>query len=122
MIEDGRIAWAFDLAAPSARRRELRVMAASVVEAAGKANGLLKPTANFSLEEIAGIILPHRRPDVSGTELQRAFGISRQAISTMVRRRALKASARAKAANGHNGGLKFSRDSLLNFLRRSIQV
>ena len=80
----------------------------------------MKPTANHSIEEVAYLILPHHRPELRETELQRCFGISHRALIQMNRRRELKATVRAKATDGPKACPKYSRASVVEFLRRSI--
>jgi hypothetical protein len=116
-VQDGRIAWCFCFSAPNQRSRDLRCLAASVFEAAGKPTGLKKPTREMSFDEVMDLIWPYRR-DLRGVEIQKLFGCPPSTVRQIAGRGGLKISVPAAQLDGPNSSHKFSRASLVEFLRK----
>lgn len=121
-IEDGRLPWAFCISANKSTRRDLRVLAASVVELLGHKTGLPKKTAELTFDEVMELVLPHHRPDLKGTELQRVFGTNPDTIRDIANRKGFVISQCAKERYGPNASNKYSRASVVNFLRKNRVV
>lgn len=117
-IEDGRLAWAWCISSPTVARRELRVLAASVFEVAGLKTGLAKPTGDMTFEEVLELVLPHHRSTLRGVELQQVLSCRSDMIRYITRRRGFKIAVRAKTRFGPYSSHKFSRESVIEFLRK----
>lgn len=118
-IEDGRLPWAFCISANKSARRDLRVLAASVVELLGHKTGLPKKTADFTFGEVIELILPHHRPDIKGTELQKILGTNPDTIRQITRRKGFVISQRAPERYGPSASNKYSRASVVEFFRKT---
>ncbi|HEX5218252.1 MAG TPA: hypothetical protein VFZ59_01690 [Verrucomicrobiae bacterium] len=118
-IEDGRIAWAFCISANKSARRDIRVLTACVIELLGHKTGLPKKTANLTFDEVIELILPHHRPDLKGTELQRLLGVNPDTIRQITKRKGWVMSQRPKERYGPNASPKYSRGSVIEFFRKT---
>ncbi len=117
-IEDGRLAWAFQLNPLDSYCRDLRVLTLSLIELLGLKTGLPKRTADLTFDEVVAIIMPHQRPTLRGTELQRVFSTFPDTIRKIRQRGGFIVTERAKQRYGPNASHKYSRGSVINFLRR----
>jgi len=110
LIEAGRLAWAFDIAAaPGSGRREIRVWRGSVLDyLRGYALG------DADQDQVLDSILPHHRPEIRGPELERTLSCSGVHIACLARSRALHVV--CQAGRGPNGFLRISRASVVDFL------
>ena len=107
-VQDRLIKFAWDIAAPGAGRREIRIYAPSAIAFAYN-----KPMPTISEDEVYRLILPNR--DIRSTELQRILACSQQHVHViksefMVTREPLQ-------ADGPNSFTVFSRESIVRFLR-----
>ena len=75
MVEDGRLAWAFNISAER-RRQELRILAISLIEQQSGPVVGIGATKNLRLPEVLGLILPQVRPTLKGIEVQRLLACS----------------------------------------------
>ena len=118
-VEDGRLFWVFRLSGVHTRRRELRCLAACVMELQGLPTGLPKPTSALSFAEVVELVLPHHRPELRGVELQRVFSCKPDLIRQLGTRRALNIAVRGNGKTGPNASHKFTRASVVRFLETS---
>lgn len=124
MIEDGRLEWAWDIAAgPCKRRREIRIWFESMEWArrnlANPASPTLLPPA-LTESQVIGRIIGHHRPLLRGSEVQALLNCDRNLIFRHLRAGALRATSR-QASNTCRTPL-ILRESLEQFLRdRRIQ-
>ena len=100
-IDDGRIPWVFDIAAPGAARRELRLWARSIIA----------PDARQPLGAVLAAIIGTNRAVLHGGEVERLFLCSAQLIKQLHEAGELRG-----ALVGHTRHLQ--RDSLIAFLTR----
>lgn len=109
MIEDGHLAWAWDIRSPDAERREIRIWRSSLIAQLA----LVKqpdPGESFVLASI----LPHRT-EIRTPELQRIFMASQWLIQNLINLGAIKGL--NSSSLGPNGFVRVSRESVINFLR-----
>ncbi len=111
MIESGDLAFAFDLATKSAKRKEPRIFTLCVAEKTGWKNPTGQ-TKNFQLPDVIGMILPKR--DVRSTELQRILACSHQQIYLPENR--FSVCKQPSTNSGPNSFSVFSRASVERFL------
>ena len=85
LIEEGKIAWCFDLTLDPtrARAKELRVLPAAVADyIRGQACSLKWP-------DVLALVMPHDGPQVSSTQIMRALNISGEHVYNLARRKVL---------------------------------
>lgn len=111
LIEDGHLAWAWDIRSREAERREVRIWRESLISHLA---GHRQP----DLDELTVIdsILPHFGPDIRSPQLQRLFTASQGHIGNLIDQGLIHGL--NEATTGKNGFVRVSRDSIVNFLRR----
>lgn len=118
-IQDGRLPWAFQLNPLQCYCRDLRVLTLCVIELLGINTGLQKRTEDLTFDEVMAIVMPHQRPTLRGTELQKMFSTFPDAIRQISQRGGFIIAERAKQRYGPNASHKYSRASVINFLRKN---
>jgi hypothetical protein len=119
MIEDGRLEWAWDIAAPRACRREIRIWFRSLER--GKI-WLTQATASplkpmpWTCEQVATAIIGHARPVIRGAEAQTILNCDRNLIAKHLAAREL-VMVGLRGVVGNRTPL-ILRQSLVEFLRR----
>jgi len=117
-MQDGRIAWAFDISAGSRRVREIRLLAYSVLECAGSQIESLMPTKNLPFQKVADLILGNQRATVRGIELQRIFLVSPRLIENLRKTNDVPAIGIPSTRYGINASPQFARSAVIEFLKR----
>ena len=115
LIESGALPWAWNLAAGRSRK-EIRVLAHSVVERAIGTAGNIGATRNLKLPEVIGLILPKLRPSLKGTELQRLFHIGPDLVRYLSEAKVLSLIPENRPAKGINSSPRFTRVSVVKLL------
>lgn len=118
-IQDGRIAWAFDLGAPKKRKRmNIRLLGHCAVELAHGVSRMIGPTKDLTLARVIELVLPHHRPELRGTDLQRAFSCGVDLIADLARAREIATATGGRPSSGPNSSPRFTRQSVVGFLER----
>ncbi len=119
MIESGELPWAWDLSSGRSRnRKEVRVLAHSVVERATGPIQAIGATRNLKLPEVVNLILPQTRETLRGAELQRLFHVSSDLIRNLSDAREIKRVNERLPAVGPNASPRFTFASLVELLSR----
>jgi hypothetical protein len=113
-IEDGTLAFAFNVGDPAAARREIRVWRDALLKVLRKQDTTLPGTA----EEVLAQLLPQR--DLRTTEVQRLLSCSSTHIRNLVAARHLKVARAARAQTGPNSAATIARHSLWQFLLNGL--
>jgi len=112
LIEQGSLFWAFDIAAPGATKREIRVWHQSVDDYEEKT------CAMRSLDEVIRDILPkHRKPALRATELMRALNCSQLHIYNLIAAKQFDL-VDPNWRPGPGGSAQLTRTSAASFLKR----
>lgn len=95
LIDDGELAWAWDIASRDAKKREVRVLAQSVVSyQSSVANGALSfdqvVAIVFRRQQLAAINQPPTRPWLWGREIVHAFNCGSEHVFNLLREGSLK--------------------------------
>jgi hypothetical protein len=115
MIQDGSLAYAFDISTKPGTRTEPRIFTLCVAEKTGWRNPSGQ-TKNYQLAEVVGMILPQR--DVRSTELRNLFACSCDHIYQLANN--FKVTRKPAATGGPNSYTVFSRASIETFLTRRV--
>ena len=107
-VENQTLKFAWDIAAPDATQKEIRVWRNAAL--AARQN---QPLPSFTEDEVYKLVLPNR--DLRSTELQRIFSCSHPHITTL--RPLLVVTREPLQADGPNAFTVFSRASVVSFLR-----
>lgn len=108
--EDGTLPFAWDIATPTAERRELRILSESIVAiATGKPQPVYR-----DMEDLVDELVPHR--DMRSSELQRFFSCSSSHLSHLLRAGCLAAASVRRAESGVNAATLITRASVVAFL------
>lgn len=110
MIEKGVLSWAFDIRAPKAERRELRVWRESLLEVMGYPASACAPAS----DEAMATILPGR--DLRSPEVQRLFSCSQYHVQTLLGAGCFEAASPRLAETGPNAFTRIRRESIAAFL------
>jgi len=121
-IQDGRLPWAFQLNPLGSYCRDLRVLTLCVIELLGIKTGLPKRTADLTFDEVVAVVMPHSRPTLRGTELQKMFSTFPDAIRQISQRGGFIIEERAKQRYGPNASHRYSRSSVVQFLKKGRVV
>jgi len=90
LIEDGQLAWAWDISTKGTGKAEMRIFARSV-SAYQNAQGGLRSVANeFTFDEVVHFVFGLSRPWLWGREIARAFNCSSEHVLNLVREGSLK--------------------------------
>lgn len=109
-IEDGTLAFAFNVGDPGSARREIRVWRDALLKVLRKQDTTLPGTA----AEVLAQILPQR--DLRTTEVQRLFSCSSSHIHDLITARRLTVVKPARAGSGPNAAATIARSSVREFL------
>lgn len=117
MIEDGTLAWAWDIRSQTAERREVRIWRISLLEcmAGLPTTGNIHLSARADEDTVLADLFPHSRAIVRSTELQRMFSCSGTHILDLVREGHLVATNKYKT--GPNNSAQITRESVLALLK-----
>jgi len=113
-IEDGSLAWAFNIGEPTALRREIRVWRDALLKVLRRQDTPMPATP----EEVISRFLPQR--DLRTSEIQRLFSCSSQHVHDLMRTRCLIVARAATAASGPNAAALITRASVQSFLLRGL--
>jgi len=114
--ESGQLAWAFDLAVPGARRREIRIWRGSIhrwIATGGRDAGA---GADIPLDQILADILPGKHDPLT-SEIKRRWMVSRDLIADLITAGAIRVSRPAAAKQGIHAASRISRSSATQFLK-----
>lgn len=115
MVEEGKLRWVWDMRRSSARRAFVLVLAQSILYAqTGRAGPDLPLSDEEGWEKVLGIVLPHQKPLIKGSELVRAFSISSQHMMNLVNDGALVA---LNARRLRTSTPIITRESVVKFLK-----
>lgn len=117
LIEQGEISWAWDFGLGHTRK-EIRILAHSVVERITGPVPAIGATRNLNLPEVVGLILPQTRESVRGAELQRLFHASANLMRDLSRTGEIKRIPERLPAQGPNASPRFTRASLVKLLEK----
>ena len=117
MIEQGKIFWAWDFGSRGTRK-EIRILAHSVVEQITGPFPAIGATKNLNLPEVVGLILPQTRESMRGAELQRLFHVSTGLINKLSRTGEIKRIPENLPKTGPNASPRFKRASLVKLLEK----
>jgi hypothetical protein len=91
LIDEGHLAWAWDIATKQATKAEMRILARSVSAYQNAEQGLRGVSNEFTFEEVAAFVLGgQHRPWLWGRELSRALNCSSEHVLNLVREGSLK--------------------------------
>jgi len=108
LVQSGQIAWAWDIRAPSAERREIRIWRESLLGWLSDRTGAGQPECAISA------LFPHSLAEIKSTELQRMFCCSQYHVYTLIAGGCITAITAGRRAPG--GYARVTRDSIENFL------
>ena len=120
LVENGAVAWAWNFAVNPGRKaakKEIRLLAASVVERAAGPILSIGATRNLGFPEVLSLVLPAQRETLRGAELQRWFSVSADWCRDMRRIGAIKCVAEKLPAKGVNASPHFTRESVVEFIK-----
>jgi hypothetical protein len=111
MIEDGKLAWAWDVALDPkrGRARELRILPAAVAEY------LRGRTCSLEWTAVLSLLLPHDEPLILGTEITRILNCSSTHAYALARRKLIIPCSTWR--RGPGGCARFRTDSFVQFLK-----
>lgn len=109
-IEDGTLAFAFNVGDPGSARREIRVWRDALLKVLRQQDTTLPGTA----AEVLAQILPQR--DLRTTEVQRLFSCSSSHVHDLIAARQLTVAKPARAGSGPNAAAVLARPSVRDFL------
>lgn len=110
------IAW--NIAAPGAERRELRILTRSVSEYL-RDNPDRNPCYHSTLcpAEAVSLVLPSDKPAFTGVEIQRSLNCGSTHVITLVESRALRLVPGTNYQRGPGGSPRIARESFIEFLK-----
>ena len=111
---------AWDIASPGARRRELRILVASVREyQAAHRRGIADPLFRCSIPApaaVAAVLPAHSRPWITSPEVQRCLQCGSTHVIGLIEAKCLSILPGSTYRRGPNGAALVGRDSLSQFL------
>lgn len=127
-IEDGSLAWAWDISRASSRRREVRIWRVSVLDflrTRGTPDRAMTEHAALLESEVLQNLIPHRRPELRSPELQRLFSASQTHIQGLIDAECLRAVGWGKQGQemeerpvgGPHSYVRIARRSVIEFLQ-----
>ena len=117
MIDDGRIACAWNIAADAeSARRELRLLAASVHDAKHEAPSTV-PDLNHA---IALVLAREAKPFIKSSRLRRLWLCSSELVIDLIDAGELAQVKNTDYRAGRNGGALITKESVIAFLKRRI--
>jgi hypothetical protein len=117
LIEAGELPWAWDFGTGHARK-EVRLLAACVVERASGPIPAIGATRNLRLPEVLALILPEKRETLRSAELQRLFHAGRDLIHDLHEAGEIKRVSEKLPATGPNASPRFTRASVVRLLEQ----
>ncbi len=119
LIEDGGLAWAFDIGAVHNRaRKEIRVLAHCAIERAHGSIKSIGPTANVNFSAMIELVLPHHRSTLRGVELQRMLSCAPNHVADLARCGAIERVRESIPTTGPLSSPRFTRESVIRFLEK----
>ena len=111
LIEDGSLAWAFDVALDPKRghSKELRILPRCV------ADYLRGQTCSLEWAEVLRMLLPHDEPVILSKDIMRVLNISSTHTYNLARRKVI--ASRWTWRSGPGGCARFAADSFVEFLQ-----
>ena len=111
LIEDGKLAWAFDVALDPkrGRNREIRVLPASV------ADYLRSQPCALEWPDVLRLLLPHDEPMILSKDITRVLNVSSTHTYHLARRKLI--TPRSTWRRGRGGCGRFAADSFVSFLK-----
>jgi hypothetical protein len=111
LIEEGKIAWCWDLTLDPARARakELRVLPAAV------ADYMRGQTCSLKWPDVLALVVPQDGPHVSSIQIMRALNVSGEHVYNLVRRKVLVPCSTWR--RGWGGAARFETKSFVEFLQ-----
>ena len=111
MIEDGKLAWAWDVALDTKRggNRELRILPAAVAEY------LRGRTCSLEWPAVLSLLLPHDEPVILSKEITRILNVRSTHTYHLARRNLI--TPRSTWRRGRGGCARFAADSFVQFLK-----
>jgi hypothetical protein len=111
LIEDGQLAWAWDVALDPrlGRARELRILPAAVAEY------LRGRTCSLEWPAVLSLLLPHDKPLILGTEISRVLNCCCTHTYALARRKLIVPCSTWR--RGPGGAGRFRTDSFVQFLK-----
>lgn len=127
-IEDGSLAWAWDISRASARRREVRIWRVSVLDflrTQGNPDQAMNRHNAMLESEVLPSLFPHSRPELRSPELQRLFSASQTHIQGLIDAECLRAvgwgdhnhDMNDRPPCGPNSYVRIARKSVVEFLQ-----
>lgn len=117
MIDNGELPWAWNFGRGTAKK-EIRILAHSVVEKTIGPLAAIGATRNLKLPEVINLLLPQTRASMRATELQRLFCVSHDLIIDLHRQREIQIVRENLPAVGFNASPRFTRASLAAMLEK----
>lgn len=116
MIDNGELPWAWDFSSAGRARKEVRILAHSVVEKAMGPIPAIGATRNLNLPEAISLVLPQKRETLRAVELQRLFHASADLIRDLGESGDIKKIRENLPAVGPNASPRYARASLVKLL------
>ncbi|HWC59395.1 MAG TPA: hypothetical protein VHC44_06845 [Verrucomicrobiae bacterium] len=110
LVEFGHLSWAFDVARSFGRKRELRILPASLADFQAQRQSVIE------WPQVCKLLVPNNDRFISGLEVQRLLNIGATHVANMIESAQLKAP--VKARRGRNGSAQIETESFLNFLKK----
>jgi hypothetical protein len=111
LVEEGRIAWAFDVALdPMGKTKELRMLPAAV------AAFMKGQTCSLTPPQVLSLVLPHDGPEMATKDIARTLNVGNTHVFSLVKRGELSPIGRWR--RGPGGSARFSIQTLVSFLER----
>lgn len=115
LIDTGELSWAWDIRTPAADRREIRVWRDDVLRHLDRTSRGIRPADPLPLDQVMTAILPHSRPEIRSTEIQRIFSCSSSHVLNLVQAGCL--AGLNAPGTGPNGFVRVTRLSVIQFLQ-----
>lgn len=112
MVDDGRIAWAWNIACKEAKRREVRLLA-RCVEALQKREALA-----LSEKEVHALLVPHQKPFLQHRETMRALHCKSTHLIDLITEESLLVLDGTSWRRGPGGSPVIKRESFMEFLNK----
>lgn len=115
-IETGALPFAWDIRGAASSRREIRIWRSGLLVWLANPLAALAGITTFPEEQTVLVsMLPHSRPELRGTELQRMFSCGHSHVINLITDGLLVST--TKARTGANGSPRITRASVLKFLQ-----
>ena len=113
LVESGDLLWAWDVAAPNANRREIRILGQSI-------NAYLagNPGPDIPPEGVMRLLFPEGHPTLSASELARRMNLCSTHMLTLCRSGCLRLVPGARVRRGPSGSPQVELSSVAKFLEQ----